>query len=55
MIAVCALSRSKRELVGPFDTEGALIATLWVARTTPALSQYRREEPSVFAQAAPAD
>ncbi len=36
---------------------GALIATLWVVRTTPALAAYKREEPEPIApaQAAPAD
>jgi len=34
---------------------GALIANLWVARTTPALNQYRREDLIAPGQAAPAD
>jgi MFS family permease len=34
---------------------GALVATLWVARTTPALSGYRRDDPLAPSQAAPAD
>jgi MFS family permease len=34
---------------------GALVATVWVARTTPALRRYRRDEPLPAIEAAPAD
>jgi MFS family permease len=34
---------------------GALVATLWVAGTTPALSGYQRDDPLAPSQAAPAD